>query len=236
MASPFIFKQFSLEQSKSAFKLGTDSVLLGAWLPKTDYQQVLDVGSGTGILSLMMAQRFTSAIITAVEIDQESVSEMTNNFAQSEWKDRLTPVHNNIVDWSNANFNQQFNLIISNPPYFTSDLQNPDTRKANARHTGDLNSVSMAGVLKKHLNQSGHFACILPSLEFDQWRNILHTVGLKLAKICHVRSFKNSEVVRKIGIFSFEPSSLISEDCYIYNDDKSRSDWYANITSEFYIK
>lgn len=236
MAEPFIFKQFQLNQSESAFKLGTDSVLLGCWLPHHIYQDILDIGSGTGILGLMMAQRFEKASITAVEIDQSSYNESANNFTQSKWRNRLNVFNDDIVDWCRKNEDKRFDLIVSNPPYFTNQLKNRESRKSNARHTSTLNAISISKILLQHLVNKGVFACILPTIEFDHWAAQLKSAGVYANHICSVSSFIDSEIIRKMGLFSRVDSEVIFESQYLYHHDKSRSEWYKNISQEFYIK
>ncbi len=236
MDGPFIFKHFQLNQAKSAFKLGTDSVVLGCWIPILPYKTILDIGTGTGILSLMMAQRFEQALITSIEIDQASYIEATNNFTHSKWNNRLNCINDDIVEWGKNNADKKFDLIISNPPYFTDQLKNTDKRKMNARHTNSLNAASMREILHQHLSNSGYFVCILPNIEFDIWSYELNSVGVYLQQECSLSGFEDSEVIRKLGVFAKKKTSMYTEKQYLYNNDKSRSEWYKNISSDFYIK
>jgi len=236
MSAPFIFKQFQLNQANSGFKLGTDSVALACWLPINNYKNILDVGGGTGIISLIMAQRMEDANITAIEIDPASYNDLANNFTHSKWNNRLTAVNNDIIDWSNKNADKKFDLMISNPPYFTNQLKNTDPRKTNARHTASLNATSMGKILQQHLLPHGVFACILPAIEFNDWALQLKSAGFYAQQICTVSSFKDSEVIRKMGVFAMNEINIVEENQYLYNNNKTRSEWYKTITTDFYIK
>jgi len=236
MSTSFVFKQFELEQGKAAFKLGTDSVLLGSWLPKGDYKRVLDIGAGTGILSLMLAQRFKEAVVLALEIDKLSVEDCANNFSQSTWGKRLNIIEQDAIEWSKYNEDEKFDLMISNPPYFKNSLLNPDERKSTARHSGLLNTSTLADFAKRHLSINGCLAIILPVLEFDEMTDQLRDRKLFLQHICLVSSFQDSEIIRKMGVFSFTNQTPLEETHYLYNSDKSRSNWYQGISDDFYIK
>ena len=236
MSTSFVFKQFELEQGKAAFKLGTDSVLLGSWLPKGDYKRVLDIGAGTGILSLMLAQRFKEALVLALEIDKLSVEDCANNFSQSTWGKRLNIIEQDAIEWSKYNEDEKFDLMISNPPYFKNSLLNPDERKSTARHSGLLNTSTLADFAKRHLSINGCLAIILPVLEFDAMTDQLRDRNLFLQQICLVSSFQHSEIIRKMGVFSFINQTPLEETQYLYNSDKSRSNWYQGVSDDFYIK
>jgi tRNA1Val (adenine37-N6)-methyltransferase len=236
MSKSFVFKQFELEQGKAAFKLGTDSVLLGSWLPERTYKRILDLGAGTGILGLMMAQRFSEAHVWGIEIDQLSSKDCANNFSQSPWRDRLNMVNEDIVNWSNANPREKFDLLITNPPYFRNSLLNPDHRKSIARHSGDLTLDVLADLAKRHLLADGCFGIILPSLEFDEMKFQLEERGMYSNHICLISSFENTDVIRKMGVFSYNDQPMNEERHYLYHPDKSRSAWYALLSEDFYIK
>lgn len=235
MTAPFRFQQFTVHQSQAAFKVGTDSVMLGAWANPLDCKNILDIGAGTGLLSLMMAQRFPEAKITSIEMDKDSFEDCANNFALSNWKDNLSVLNMDLVNWSNSNKREKFDLIISNPPYFVNSLQSDNKRKMNARHSNQLLD-KLPEIIDRHLTDEGFFAFILPSEPFvDLWEN-LKEMSINAQRICNISSYKNGKVIRKLGLFSKKMVELETESQFIYNDDKTRSDWYAEITSEFYLK
>lgn len=236
MSQPFEFKQFSLYQDKSAFKLGTDSVVLGSWLQGINFQRVLDIGAGTGILALMIAQRFIDCKITAVELDEGSVEDCLHNFENSAWRNKLEVVNKNIHDWSTFNPEKKFDLIVSNPPYFVDSLKSPDERKSAARHTHSLELNDLAEIVKTHLDPNGCFCVILPVLQFDEVTKLLGDLNIHPASICSLSSYQNSPPIRKLGAFGFSKSNLIIEEQFLYNEDKTRSEWYRSVSKDFYIK
>ena len=236
MAQAFIFKQFTLQQQKAAFKLGTDSVLLGSWIPDLSYRNILDIGAGTGILSLMMAQRFNGAEILAIEIDQLSVEDCANNFNKAKWNDRLKIVEDDILNWTKKNVSSTFDLILTNPPYFINSLKNPDSRKSTARHSDTIHAGMLLEFVKNHLNKDGYFGIILPTKEFTVLANTFINNGFYLNTICRISSFKNGEIIREMGLFSFNKHTIIEEGQYLYKAENIKSDWYKNISNEFYIK
>jgi len=235
MSRDFRFKRFSVTQNQSAFKVGTDSVLLGSWLPNLEASDVLDIGSGTGILSLMMAQRFQNARITAIEVDRPSFIESANNFTQSPWLDRIKLENRDIIDWSIQNRALKFDLIITNPPYFINSLTNENSIKSLSRHQSSLNLDSLCQLLVRHLSAKGSFATILPCPEFGILENKLAISKLFPRQICWVSSFEDSKPIRKMGVFSFGETLVNSENHFIYNKDKTRSIWYKKISSDFYL-
>jgi len=233
---PFEFKQFSLHQSESAFKLGTDSVVLGSWLPVINFQRVLDIGAGTGILALMMAQKLKEPNIVAVEMDEGSAADCSKNFERSKWNNCLSVANANILDWSANNRVEKFDLVICNPPYFVDSLKNPDSRKSAARHTDSLGLKNLTELALLHLNQKGSFAFILPVFQFNQLEKLLLDRNLYPQNICSVSSYQNTLPIRKMGLFSFNKGTIVEENEFLYNEDKTRSNWYKSISADFYIK
>jgi tRNA1Val (adenine37-N6)-methyltransferase len=236
MPVPFEFKQFRLSQEKSAFKLGTDSVVLGSWLKGRNFQRVLDIGTGTGILALMMAQRFCDCFVTAIELDNGSVEDCVYNFENSAWCNRLQVVNKNIIEWSEENVNKRFDLIVSNPPYFVDSLKNPDQRKSAARHTHSLGLDHLSEIAQKHLADDGLFCFILPVIQFNELKKILGAKNIHPSSICSVSSYENSLPIRKMGCFGFQNADVAMEEHFLYNKDKTRSDWYRSISNDFYIR
>ena len=235
MSKSFVFKQFTIHQLNAAFKLGTDSVLLGCWLPANDPQNILDIGAGTGILSLICAQRFEGARIKAIEIDEGSYKDLANNFTQSLWSTRLEPVHSDVLAWCENNKNEKFDLIISNPPYFQNSLLNSNPKKSGARHNQYLGLKQLSETIGSHLSDKGSFCVVLPIHEFGTLERYLSTEDIFPSKICILSSFESSEPIRKLGVFKFGSQICKEEKKFIYNPDKSRSDWYKNISAAFYL-
>ncbi len=156
----FEFKQFRIEQQKAAMKVGTDGVLLGAWTPIVDAQRILDVGTGTGLIALMLAQR-SNARIDAVEIDKLASEEAEFNFAQSPWNDRLNVFNTNFQVFVNLPF-VPYDLIVSNPPFFINSLKTKCAALSVARHDEMLSFDQLITGAKRLLSNTGRFCVIIP--------------------------------------------------------------------------
>ncbi|MCL1849891.1 MAG: methyltransferase, partial [Bacteroidetes bacterium] len=157
----FRFKQFSVSHSESTMKVGTDAVLLGAWMPVPENcKTVLDIGSGCGVISLMLAQR-TDAKIIGVDIDEKSVKEAQRNAEISPWKDDVQFIHENIVDFAQKT-TQKFDMIVSNPPFFENSLKSPEISKNISKHNVTLSLNELIDAVEIFLSENGRFGVILP--------------------------------------------------------------------------
>ena len=156
----FKFKQFTVWQDRCAMKVGTDGVLLGAWVPMEGCRRLLDIGTGTGLIALLLAQRAPQAEITAVEIDEAAAGQAAENVAASPWQERVKIVCENFRTFAPG---QAFDLIVSNPPYFVDALKCPDEQRSLARHTGDLNYELLFGGARRLLTEDGGIAVIVPA-------------------------------------------------------------------------
>ena len=155
----FRFKQFAVVNDRTAMKVGTDGVLIGAWCDVAGAQRVLDVGTGCGVIALMIAQRNAAALIDAIDIDGEAIYEATVNFARSPWSDRLTA---HLMDFNTASLQEGYDLIVSNPPYFTDSLLPPDAARSLARHTRTLTYRQLIDGAARLLSEHGTVAIITP--------------------------------------------------------------------------
>lgn len=162
----FHFRQFSIDDSMTAMKVGTDSVLLGAWaLDTISPRRILDIGTGTGIVALMLAQRFGNACITAIEIDPDAAEQARFNVARSPWNNRIKIVTGNILEYT---ADEPFDAIVSNPPFFNQPLQSPDARRAASRHESELTLERLINKASGLLTDSGSFAFIAPYERLDE--------------------------------------------------------------------
>ena len=165
--SEFRFKQFAVRQDTTPMKVGTDGVLLGAWVRLTGAERrLLDIGTGTGVIALMLAQRTTEAEVTAIDID--SVEEARYNFSESPWADRLT-AHQQAVQHFDA---ESFDVIVSNPPYFVDALLCPDEGRTTARHTVSLSFEELRDAVCRLLKTEGRFAVVLPTQEAARFESV----------------------------------------------------------------
>jgi len=229
----FRFKQFQITDDRSAMKVGTDSVLLGAWVLKADYTSILDIGSGSGLISLMMAQRFEKAKIRAVEIDAAACEDARFNFEESPWANRLKVEHSDICE---LEINQNYDLIISNPPFFSDSLLPNIKSRAEARHDHSLRLSDLFEYANKGLAHSGVFALVYP---FDRQKEVLEIAAkfeLFPQRILHTKNRPNAEVKRSFIEFKKEKlENVVFESLSIRDIDSIYSEAYKKLTSEFYL-
>ncbi len=181
---PFRFRQFAVAHDRCAMRVNTDAVLLGAWCPLPDEApkpRILDIGTGSGVIALMLAQRCPTARITAIDIDEPSALQAADNFRRSPWAERLSAEHISIQELASRNPRSpkkprqpRFDLILSNPPYFRNALRNPDPRRSDARHTDSLSFDDLCRCSATLLSDDGTLALILPA---DAEADILATAA-----------------------------------------------------------
>ncbi len=229
--SGFRFKQFAIEQDDVAMKVGTDGVLLGAWANCEGAKRILDIGTGTGVIALQMAQRNNDAEVYAVEIDDKASKRARSNFDMSPWAERLHVECCAVQDYEA----EQFDLIISNPPYFVDSLLPPDERRSMARHTHDLTFEELDKAVCRLLADNGRFALILPKNECDTY---LAQTKLNLQRRCDVYSVEGGAVKRVIVELSKCAVERVKyENIAIEVERRGEfSDAYRTLTKDFYLK
>lgn len=233
---PFRFKQFEIHQNKTAMKVGTDGVLLGAWASVLDAKRVLDIGTGTGLIALMTAQRNSNAIIDAVEIDKNSYEEAKHNFEISQWSNRLNIVHQTIQDYA-KNTTQQYDLIISNPPYFINSTKSKHQSKNQVRHTDSLSFADLLDSVKRLLSEDGRFCIVLPYAEGERFYHLAKANKIHCTKKVSVRGRNFKPVERLLLEFRREKNITEENELTIQNSPK-RHDYtneYVNLTKDFYL-
>ncbi len=228
----FRFKQFSIEQDDVAMKVGTDGVLLGAWANSDNAKRILDIGTGTGVIALQMAQRNAEARVWAVEIDATAAKRARANFDMSPWAERLEVEQTAVQEFASAD---KFDLIISNPPYFVNSLLPPDELRSTARHTHGLTFEELDSAVCRLLAEEGRFALILPPTEFEQYLAQSH---LHLVRRCDVHSVKGGVVKRVMGEFAKQkPTATKHETLAIEVERRGEfSEEYRALTKDFYLK
>jgi len=239
MNKPFHFKEFSIHQDKTAMKVGTDAVLLGAWCSLETYPDtILDVGSGTGLISLMMAQRSDAETIDAVEIDPNAYEQNVANFEKSDWSDRLFCYHSSFQDFSKEmkEENQEYDLIISNPPFYNDNFETNDTSRNTARFTSALSFEDLLEGTSKILSDSGVFTIIIPFKEQTVFVSLARNYRLFLNRVCSVRGTENSEIKRSMLEFSFHQKELEETTLVIEKGRHKYTEEYINLTKDFYLK
>ncbi len=230
--SGFRFKQFSVEQDDVAMKVGTDGVLLGAWAECEGAKRILDIGTGTGVIALQMAQRNPMAQVQAVEIDETAAKRARANFDNSPWVERLEVAQAAVQEFEPA---EKFDLIISNPPYFVDSLLPPDAKRSTARHTHDLTFEELDKAVCRLLAENGKFALILPVTEFEKY---LLLTQLHLVRCCDVCPIEGGAAKRIMGEFAKqEPTEIRHESLAIEVEKRGEfSPAYRELTKDFYLK
>ena len=228
----FRFKQFAVEQEDVAMKVGTDGVLLGAWANSDNVKRILDIGTGTGVIALQMAQRNPIAHIYAVEIDDTAAKRARANFDISPWAERLTVEQTAVQEFAPA---EKFDLIVSNPPYFVDSLLPPDAKRSTARHTHDLTFEELDSAVCRLLDENGRFALILPITEFEKY---LALTQLHLVRRCDVCPVEGGAIKRIMGEFAKQPTTEIEIETIAIERGRrgDYTDNYRALTKDFYLK
>lgn len=228
----FRFKQFELDQSECAMKVGTDGVLLGAWC-KEMKGSALDIGTGTGLIALMLAQRNKDIMIDAVEIDQKAFKQASRNFEQSIWYDRIHCFKENILRYPNS---AKYDLIVCNPPYFMNSTKASNSQRTIARHTDELSHEGLINSVKRLLNNEGVFSIILPINEGKTFQELAFKNMLFLHRVCTVYPTPIKNPKRLLMEFSLQEGSLTEESIVIEQGNRHEySKDYITLTKDFYL-
>jgi tRNA1Val (adenine37-N6)-methyltransferase len=230
----FNFKQFTIYHDKCAFKVGTDGVLLGAYANISSAEKILDIGTGTGLIALMLAQR-SNAMITAIEPDSESFVQACSNIEGCKWNDRIKA--ENVLLQNFFPGNQKFDLIVTNPPYFTNSLKNPDPGKAAARHNFQLGNEDLLQGVSRLLSEDGKFQIILPYPEANVFIAEAQAYGFYCNDILKIKPIPSGEIRRMIMTFTRRRQKLTEKFLTIEHGKRHEfTEEYINLTKEFYLK
>lgn len=228
----FAFKKFIVHQQKAAMKVGTDGVLLGAWTNIPDgCKRILDIGTGTGLIALMMAQRSPSSSITGVEADESSAEQASENAGLSEWSPRIEIVHTKIQDYAP---DLKFDLIVSNPPYYDGTLICPNPERTQARHTVSLTFKELMASVERLITPQGRFSVIVP---YESAYDLVVSGRLHLTRRCDIRT-KPSKAPKRT-LLEFSPAfagAPVFEELSISDSNGGYTDRYRLLTSDFYLK
>ena len=230
----FSFKQFTIYQEGSAFKVGTDGVLLGASAKVEGAKKILDIGSGTGLIAIMLAQRCDAEIV-ALEPDTDSFAQACKNVSNCIWRNRIKVVNTDLQSYDHAT--KKFDLIVTNPPYFKDSLKNPDPRKSSARHNDSLSSGELLTGANRLLEERGNLQLILPYVEGNIFIAEAVNYGFYCNSVLKIRPLPDSEIRRLILIFSRQ-KTLPTEKFLTIEKGKRHefTEDYINLTKEFYLK
>ncbi|WP_316767726.1 tRNA1(Val) (adenine(37)-N6)-methyltransferase [Pedobacter frigiditerrae] len=230
--SIFKFKQFEVDQTGCAMKINTDGVLLAAIAESTAPKHILDIGTGTGVIALMLAQRFPDAFIEAVEIDEQASATASKNFQLSVFSNRLTINNTAIEQYNNPN---KFDLIISNPPYFVNDLKNAEQKKGIARHTDEVFFNELILKVSSLLTEQGSFWFILPVKQARLLIAKAESLGLYLTTQIDLHSDISKAAFRWIVCLSKKQTKVQLKNFYIYKSEKVYSNAYKDLLQDFFL-
>jgi tRNA1Val (adenine37-N6)-methyltransferase len=231
----FKFKQFTIQQAHCAMKVCTDACLFGAWVANelTANKQIshcLDIGTGTGLLSLLLAQK-TTALIDAVEIDKSAFEQAKENFDQSPWSDRLTLINTDITTFDT---NKKYDCVICNPPFFEGDLKSSISNKNAAKHDTTLTLQQLLQVVDKTLRQPGYFTILLPSHRVDFFIGEAAKTGLYLTKKVLVKQTPTHDYFRAMLLFTKQQKNVSNEEIIIKNEAGKYTEIFTGLLKDYY--
>ena len=235
----FKFKQFTIHQDRTAMKVGTDGVLLGAWAPiAPTAQRILDIGTGTGLIALMLAQRYPSLNITAIDIDKSSIEQATENIKNSPFAQYITTHHTSLQSY---NPEEKYDAFVCNPPYFVASLKCPDAQRTQARHTDSLSFDELLSHSARLLNDEGSLSVILPVTEGNQLIALASQYGFTLTQQVHVLPTPTSAPKRLLMHFTKKSmvnsqQSIVDSQLIIELARHQYTPEYITLTRDFYLK
>ena len=231
----FQFKQFTVNQDRCAMKVGTDGTLLGAWANAPEGPcKILDIGTGTGLVALMMAQRFPESQVFGVDIDPEAVIQATQNAEASPFSDRIKISE---CDATKMTDKEEFDVIVCNPPYFIDSLTCPKDQRTLARHAVSLTYESLMQAAKKLLKNDGKISIVIPTENNDIIESAATFAGLFITRLCLIKTTPNKLPKRQLIEFSKQQNQKIDfKEEILEMIPNQRSVWYHELTKDFYIK
>lgn len=230
--SSFSFKEFTIVQNHSALKVGGDAMILGAFINCDKASNCLDIGAGTGVLSLMIAQRNSTVKIDAIEIDADSVIDLKTNFKSSKWMDRLSIVYDDFLTFS---FNIRYDLIVSNPPFYETTNRSVKENIARAKHNSSLPFEYLFTKVEKLLTDDGRFYIILPNENANKWIEFAKKMKLNCIKQILILA-KENKPKRSILCFSKEDVFFDDNILIVRNEDNTYTEEYKKLTQDFHSK
>ena len=230
----FKFKQFTVHQDKCAMKVGTDGVLIGAWANCENIESVLDIGTGTGLIALMIAQR-SNAQIDAIEIDEIACEQARENVIKSPWETQINIIHKSLQNFLKSTISK-YDLIVSNPPYFQNSLYAPDEKRTDARHNSNLEFEDIIQAALELLKDTGTLSIILPYLEGTMFILKAAEKGLYCVRQTKVLPNPRREPKRLLIEFMKIKKPLVEQEIIIeLNKRHEYSEAYKNLTKDFYL-
>lgn len=231
----FSFRQFTVYQDKCGMKVGTDGTLLGAWA--TGGRRILDIGTGTGLIALMMSQRFPEAKVTAIDIDSDASAQACENVASSPFVHRVEVANISLQDLEKTALsrNLEFDSIICNPPFFNNSLGCPDTKRHQARHADTLPFPTLFRCVRRLLSADGVFSAVIPSDCMQAFDSAARIEGLSTKRKCLVKTVPWKAAKRILVEYTLAKAEPLLEEHCLEDGTGQRSEWYKNLTREFYL-
>ena len=235
--SKFQFKQFAIEQDRCAMKIGTDGVLLGAWAPIDNHPfSILDIGTGTGIIALMLAQRSPAQQIDALEIDEAAYEQATDNFENSPWNDRLFCFHAGLDEFIEEP-EDEYDLIVSNPPFYSEDYKTENESRDLARFQDAMPFEQLLEAADLLLSENGIFAVIIPFKEEENFMALANEFELYPLKITRIKGTPTTEIKRSLLALSRNKTTdLAIDELVIETARHVYTPEYIELTKDFYLK
>lgn len=229
----FRFKQFSIEDDRSTMKVSTDSILLGSWA-KADEGCALDIGTGCGLLTLMLVQRYPTLMLTAIEMDTSSCEQATQNVRNSPWYNRVEVVHGDVRSWRPP---QSFNSVICNPPYFKEGLLSDLQTRAHARHDKTLSFKELWNSIDAMVSEDGNANLVVPYGEFDRLSSAASGAGWSMCRQLAVHKNSDSPPTLVLSEWRREQSltSIESDELYLHEKNGKYTEEFKALTNDFYL-
>ncbi|MGW9685110.1 tRNA1(Val) (adenine(37)-N6)-methyltransferase [Flagellimonas sp. 2504JD1-5] len=233
---PFKFKQFTIHQDRCAMKVGTDGVLLGAWTSLDgNPNSILDIGAGTGLIALQMAQRCDAELIDAIEVDEDAYEQCVENFEISPWGDRLFCYHAGLDEFVDE-MEEKYDLIVSNPPFYSEEVTSGDSARDAARQNNSLPFDELLEGVSKLLSPKGAFSVIIPFKEEKDFVSLAESFRLFPSRITRVKGNSNTEVKRSLLEFGFSKVMVQENELTIELERHQYTKEYIDLTKDFYLK
>lgn len=233
----FQFKEFTVYQDQSAMKVTTDASLFGAWVAsrievkEIQPERILDIGTGTGLLSLLVAQK-SEAVIDAVELEENAFRQAESNISISPWKDRINVINSDVKHFLSAGF---YDLIISNPPFFENELESPDKAANLARHDAGLTLIDLLNVVNNRLSDSGSFAVLLPFQKMEYFERLAKAIGLYPISKLLIKQTPSHSFFRGILICNRTKSALAYNEMTIKDASANYTDQFVALLKDYYL-
>ncbi|MGS2719245.1 tRNA1(Val) (adenine(37)-N6)-methyltransferase [Paraglaciecola aestuariivivens] len=233
----FRCKQFAIDDSQCAMKVGTDSLMLGSWVEPKEASKILDIGTGSGLLAIMLAQKAPShAQITGIDIDKHAITQAKTNAANCPWSQKITFYQSDVQTWP---LNQQYDLVISNPPYFavnhSANQLSRNNKREHARQTSALKHGDLLKFVSQGLSPTGTFYCVLPADSAAAFCTLAEQCGLYLIKSLAIQARPDTAIIRMLLAFSWQSIKPIEQQITIYTQAQNYSPEYQALCKDFYL-